>query len=810
MLFPKSRHLTRLPGRSLAAAFLGVALLCTGCHRSAGPDGGASPAALAVTPDTPTNLPTTPALFAAAAAPPTAEPVEHAPLPPRPPDPDQVARQALAPAVAPHGTAAAGLIVCDPLPASPSLAAFGDGCGRWLDLVTAGQPELGRTPLWEARARAQQEMGRKDLHLTPTQAAALAGITGATHAAFGTIGGTPAHCSLTYRLYDLRGRRPVGPSVTQYGSEAEVLTALPAVARALDAQLGVLVPRIPASVALSPAELTEVEAISAESHIPDPDLVTLAHLSARSPLAGMYYLTSRASYDQVLLGGMVKSLLARLPGNALVLGHIGYAEPAALRPYAAQTAALIAHFPTSALFAHTQVWEQREWGTRAGEYAAALRATADAPGDPETWLSLGATIGNVAEDLRQGRFAGDMSPAEWASLNLLYPRWEGAMLRATALDPRDGHAWLKLTEAATFVGDGAHATDAFRRALVLDRDKEEVYWEGLQFYQPKWSDDPAALGRIAALATAQTWNSASDAAEIADDLTSAGQAVQSAQVLSNCIVTQRAVVAKYPTDALAHWNLAEALAAQAAIPSLREASLEYRVAEHLMPRSPAIHAGLAGVLDRRNRTTEAIAEYRQAVALDPFDAGDHASLGRDLKHAGLFPAALTELRRSMRLDPHNADAHSSLGDLLYMQHQYRPAVAEYREAIRMDFYSMDAWLALPGALDQCGQYDASLRAGRETDHLLAEQEQMNAETEPPLHDTMADDCLHKKAWAKSLIESQVSLKYNTNDACAHENLAEAYIGQGRKADAHAEWQRAIALGDPVITPVARKLLAAHP
>ena len=229
-----------------------------------------------------------------------------------------------------------------------------------------------------------------------------------------------------------------------------------------------------------------------------------------------------------------------------------------------------------------------------------------------------------------------------------------------------------------------------------------------------------------------------------------------------------------------------------------------------MPNAPAIHHWLGDVLDQRHRTAEAVAEYRKALTLDPFDASVHLALGFLLKREQRFPEALPELRLALRLDPRNADAHFALGEMLNVQRQYPPAVAEYSEAVRMSFYTVGAWISLPGALDQCGRYEEALRAGQEADHLLTEQEQANGETEPIVHDALADVYLHKKDWEASIAESNASLGYNGNDACAHENLAEAYIGQGRKAEARAEWERTIAMGDPRITPVARKLLAAHP
>lgn len=814
MLFRHPRQADRRLTLALGTALLAGLSLVPGC-RNAAEDSGLPPTAtLQSTPDTPLKLPPVPALFATvmAPAPPPAQQVARAPLPPRPPDPSQVAHLAVAAAPGAQGntTINAGLIVCDPIPRDPALATFGAACGRWLDLIAAGQPELGRTPYWEARSRARLEMGRADFRLTPAQAVPLAGMTGATHAACGTITGAPSRCTLTYGLYALPGGQPVGPPLVQTGTEQQVAAALPGMAKALDARLGVHAPRLPPSVALSPAELTQMEMIGAEDTVSDADLLALSRLSARSPLAGMYYVGTRASDDQVLLNGMVKTLLAQLPANTLVLSHLGYTEPGALRAYAAPTQALIGRYPANSLLAHTEIWEQRIWGTRAGEWQAAQRICRAAPRDPDSWLSRAYTLGNIAEDLRQSRLANDLSASEWTTLRRLYGQQEQATLQATTLDPHYGHAWIELAEAATFSGDSGQADAAFGKALALDTNKQEVYSWGLQMYQPKWGGSAASLDRVAALAVAEPWGSSNGATSAAEALGSAGYKAEAAQVLSAFIARQRAVVAKAPADALEHWDLAAALAAQKTSPSLREASLEYRIAEHLMPNAPAIHHWLGDVLDQRHRMAEAIAEYRKALALDPFDSTVHFALGFDLKHERRFPETLTELRLAMRLDPRNADAHYGLGELLYMQRQYRPAAAEYREAIRMSFYSLGAWIGLPAALDQCGLYDEAIRACRKADHLLTEQEQANGETEPVIHDAAADAYLHKKDWAGCITESNASLGYNPNDACAHENLAEAYIAQGRKGAAHAEWERAIALGDPVITPVARKLLAVHP
>lgn len=795
---------------SLVLAGLLGFLALSGC-RNAADDSDLPPVRLVS--DMPTHLPPTPALFAAAAARP-ASPVDGAVLPPRPSDSSQVARQAATPSpvLAPSGGVNAGLIVCDPVPqgADPTLAVFGTACGRWLDLVAAGQPELGQTPFWEARDRCRREMHRTDFALSPAQAAPLAAMTGATHAACGTLTGTPARCTLTYGLYALPGGTLLGPLLVQTGTEQQVAAALPALAKALDRRLGVPAPRLPAAAfASSAADLIQAETLGEEDTVSDADLLTLSRLSARSPLAGMYYAGTRASDDQRLLSSMVKTLLAQLPGNTLVLSHLAYAHPAALRPYAARTQALIRQYPASALLGHTDAWQQRLWGTRAGEWQAAQQICRDAPRDPASWLTRAATLENIGEDLRQSRVAGDISAADWTALNRLYPQQEAANLRAARLDPMDGHIWKSLAGTATFRGDTAQAEAAFQKALVLDPDKDEVYWWGLQMYQPKWGGDPAALSRIAGLAAAEPWDNSAAAVDMAAALDGAGFHTESAQVLSAFIARERVAVAKLPSGAREHWSLAAALAAQKTLAALRESTLEYRTAVHLMPNAPSLHRWLADVLDQRHRSAEAVAEYRKALALDPFDAGTHLALGLLLKRENRFAEALPELHLAMRLNPRSAEAHFGLGEVLARQSQFKPAAVELQEAIRMEFYSLGAWTSLPWVLDAGGQYDQCLKAGRTADHVLTEQRDANSETEPAIHDSMADAYLHKKAWAASLAESHMTLSYSPNDAVAHENLAEAYSGQGRIEAARAEWKRTIALGDPSVTPVARKLLAAH-
>ncbi len=152
----------------------------------------------------------------------------------------------------------AGIIVCEPAATGmdEQPLTFTAGCARWLQFTVGGQGELGKTPLWTAIARAERELGRSDLRLTPDEAVKLCRITGATHAAIGTAAGTADHITLTYQLYALATKKPVGAALKVSGTKAQIVAALPDLARGLAQSLGVSAPRVPAHPDATAADLS--------------------------------------------------------------------------------------------------------------------------------------------------------------------------------------------------------------------------------------------------------------------------------------------------------------------------------------------------------------------------------------------------------------------------------------------------------------------------------------------------------------------------------------------------------------------------
>jgi len=578
-------------------------------------------------------------------------------------------------------------------------------------------------------------------------------------------------------------------------------------ARRIDAALGVVNAPIPTSVGLKASPLTQVQSIHSESYPSDDDLNFLYQASKTCALAGMDLMDTRAHNDLPIFDAAEATLLSQLPNNSIpVFAGVSYSV-SDMWPFAKRHEALMARYPANALLAHTDLWEQRAWGNRAGELRAAKRYLNDSPGDPDAWLALGSTVGNVASDLRQRRQAQDVSPSEWSVLNSLYPLEEKADQHAVQLDPLHGHAWYDLASSATFQGDNLAAKLALDRAIALDPDKAEAYGWGLEMDQPKWGVDPANLSNLATTAANYWWTSSSDALDIASELQSAGFTPLYNRVLTQFVTSQLVLVAQHPSDAGMHWDLEKGLAAQNTPESLQEATQEGRIAVKLMPGCPEYHRDLGVVLDTRGLTSGAIAQYRLAIADNPYDSGLHTALAHDLKEISDFPDALSELTVASRLDPSDGATHWTLAELLSKEGKYPQAIPECRAAISRDYFAVEARVQLAWLLDHEKQPQASIQAGLDALHVLTEYTQPQTELDTGVRTTLADDYLQTKEWSASIAQSNAVLAEDSDNAIAYENLAEADYGAGHIAKARTEWQRVVAMGNPALTSVAQKFLA---
>ena len=193
-------------------------------------------------------------------------------------------------------------------------------------------------------------------------------------------------------------------------------------------------------------------------------------------------------------------------------------------------------------------------------------------------------------------------------------------------------------------------------------------------------------------------------------------------------------VAKRPTNALAHCNLAIALVVQE---RLAEAIAHYETSLQLAPNAPNTHYNYAVLLSRLDRTPEAIAHYEhainyfsdfpsaqsnlgtllflngraadaipyleQALRLRSDDSETHCTLANALYQTGRTPAALEHYARALALSPNNADHHYNFGNTLFQLGRLPEAIAQYERAIAIRPDDADTHFNLGLAFEQTGR-----------------------------------------------------------------------------------------------------------
>src|SRR4029077_20247207 len=167
------------------------------------------------------------------------------------------------------------------------------------------------------------------------------------------------------------------------------------------------------------------------------------------------------------------------------------------------------------------------------------------------------------------------------------------------------------------------------------------------------------------------------------------------------------------------------------------------------PFSYQVHELNAEALESQGKWDEAAAEYRKILEINPLVPGIHARLGRTLlSKTPLTGEVIADVKRNfeqeLEIDPNNASAEYVLGDLAKNENDTSAAIRHFSRATKLDTGFSDAYLALGMALVSAKRFEEAI---------------------PPL-----------EAYEKLAPDSPTG----------HFQLALAYAGAGRKADANRE------------------------
>lgn len=398
-----------------------------------------------------------------------------------------------------------GLIVCEPAAKSDAAtAAFGSGCSRWLHLAVAGQGTMGQTPLWDSLNAARREMNKPDLRLNKADAVTLAKKLGTNYVATSEITGSPARSTLTVQLWKLPAQTPVGAPLRANGTQAQILAALPSMANSLSTALAAPKPQlVPLGAAPTDIQFLGKLPLAMAKPLPKAEQDRLKSLAAKAPLAAMLQLAAMGNggWDTGPNGnwradarGATATLEKLASYNALALAENSLFSGVPSQKKALD--AMAAKYPANYLVAFSEQQWQNEHEKTAGrpkELAAAQRSVRAAADNQFAWTGLADVIGDMAQDVRRGRYSANLDATESAYIYSLYPLAYGASKTAVKLDPGSFYAQLEHAHTATFAGHKQEAYTAIQRAIAI-RPHDSRGWNwALEIYQWKWGGDRKEL-----------------------------------------------------------------------------------------------------------------------------------------------------------------------------------------------------------------------------------------------------------------------------------------------------------------------------
>ena len=207
---------------------------------------------------------------------------------------------------------------------------------------------------------------------------------------------------------------------------------------------------------------------------------------------------------------------------------------------------------------------------------------------------------------------------------------------------------------------------------------------------------------------------------------------------------------------------------------------EFRAALKLQPDDALAHYNLGNALMDQGKRAEAMAAFRAALKFQPDLAEAHNNLGRVLDAQGEPAEAMAAFRAALKLQPDLAEAHNNLGHVLTSQGKLAEAVAEFRAALKLKPDHTEA------------HYNPLLPA-----RPPPQSPPFNASLEP-----CATRARSRPRKASSEAEFRAALRLQPDLAEAHNNLGLVLHAQGRPAEAEAEFRAAPEAPSPTRPPLA--------
>jgi tetratricopeptide (TPR) repeat protein len=174
----------------------------------------------------------------------------------------------------------------------------------------------------------------------------------------------------------------------------------------------------------------------------------------------------------------------------------------------------------------------------------------------------------------------------------------------------------------------------------------------------------------------------------------------------------KALIAKNPRNASAHWYLAQAYQAEGK-PEL--ALMELKALNQIGQFGPEVpeiefRIRIAVLYERFGQVEDALKEHILLTKIDPRSAAHFMDAGRLFEARGKTDTAVNFLRKAIEMDERLAVAHHALGLILYQTKHPMEAKSELEAAIKWKDDDLEAYYYVGKILKEMNDYTAALLA----------------------------------------------------------------------------------------------------
>jgi tetratricopeptide (TPR) repeat protein len=357
-----------------------------------------------------------------------------------------------------------------------------------------------------------------------------------------------------------------------------------------------------------------------------------------------------------------------------------------------------------------------------------------------------------------------------------YAEAEQACRQALAANPAIGMAHGNLGIALHAQGRLDEAAEALRQAIALDPARPEPQASlGVVLLDLGRREDSIAV--LTALLAAHP-----DAAIAHYNLANVVAADQTPANLANALAHYDRAIALVPGYADAQANRAAILRRM----ELYEASeAGFHAALALNPNSALTHYNHGLLLGEMDQPAEALAAHDRAIALAPNLAVAHSHRGNMLSALERAVEAMAAHSRALALAPDDALLHHNLGLSFGHEALLEQAIAAQSRSIALKPDYAPAYAALAAALAELDRADDALDAARRAIAL-----------DPTLgmaHSSLGQALMAKGDLDAAEIALEEAVARRPNLAQSHLNLGVVHLRQGRVTEAEVAYRRALEL-----------------